>query len=549
MVWNTPKIKKPLGDDYMHIKKDDYSGTMSLISLILRRDRIILPVLILFLALVFISIAAIFVYTYSDAVLREGLVLQIRSNPASVAFLGSILDSSVGGLVAWRSAVIGPILVALMSIFLMIRHTRSEERKGRLELLNSAAVGRQALLTSALITTCGANILLGTIIVISFMGLGLPWEGSVATGLAMALFGCLLAVITGVAVQLTESSSDARYITITVLIVFFLIRMVGWDDGQTVWLSWFSPLGWVHHISAFAGEEWWIFGLFTIFILGLLFLAYYLSSQRDVGAGILPQREGPARAPSTLTNSLGLAWRLQRGMLFFWVIIFALMGVLLGYNAQTVTNLFTDNPQFMNILTQLGGAADPLDSYITMMLLLLGQVFAIYGILAALKLRSEEVKKHSEFLITNSVSRTRWVLSNLFFALVGPVLVLIAFSLSYSLTYGIISGVEQDVIRLVSAALVYTPAIWVVVGIAVALFGLVPRLTSLTWLVMGLFLIINLLADFLDVNQWVLDISPFTHVPNMLLGDTVGWSLVLVVLVAVFLISIGIVGYRRRDIT
>lgn len=184
-----------------------------------------------------------------------------------------------------------------------------------------------------------------------------------------------------------------------------------------------------------------------------------------------------------------------------------------------------------------------------MMLLLLGQVFAIYGILAALKLRSEEVKKYSEFLITNSVSRTRWVFSNLFFALVGPVLVLIAFTLSYSLSYGSISGAEQDVIRLVSAALVYTPAIWVVVGIAVALFGLVPRLTSLTWLVMGLFLIINLLADFLDVNQWVLDISPFTHVPNMLLGDTVGWSLVLVVLIAVFLISMGIVGYRRRDIT
>lgn len=527
----------------------DFSGTMALIRLILRRDRIILPVLILFLAFLFVIIGVTFVNMYSEAALREGLVREISNNPASIAFLGSILDSSVGGLVAWRSAVIGPILVALASIFLMIRHTRSEERKGRLELLNSTAVGRQALLTSALITTCGANIIMGLIIAPSLVGLGLPWEGSVAMALSMTLFGCLFAAIAGVAVQLTESSGDARYITVAILIAFFLLRIIGWDEGGAVWMSWLSPIGWVHYIGSFATEEWWIFGLFIICILSLLILAYYLSSKRDLGEGILPQREGPSRASLTLKNSLCLAWRLHRGMLFFWIIIFLLMGVLLGYNAQTVTNMFVDNPQFMNILSQLGGAADPLDSYITMMLLLLGQVFAIYGISAALKLRSEEVKNHSEFLLTNAVSRTRWTLSNMLFAFIGPAAVLLIFILSYSLSYALISGnISHDIPQLISAALVYLPAIWVMVGISVALFGIIPRLTSLSWAALGLFFIINLLADFLDVNQGVLDISPFTHVPNLLVGDTVGWSLGLVLIVAIVLVFIGIIGFRQRDI-
>ncbi len=106
----------------------------------------------------------------------------------------------------------------------------------------------------------------------------------------------------------------------------------------------------------------------------------------------------------------------------------------------------------------------------------------------------------------------------------------------------------QNLPQLLSAAIVYLPAIWVMVGISVALFGILPRLTSLSWVVLGLLLIINLLADFLDIDQWILNISPFTHVPNLLLGDTVGWPLGIVLVVAIVLILVGMVGFQQRDI-
>jgi ABC-2 type transport system permease protein len=533
----------------MKIKMENLSGTRALIRLIFSRDRIILPVLFLFLILLFVSIAASFVNLYADAALREALVLQISSNPGIVLILGPIQDSSVGGLVAWRSAVFGPILVALVNIFLMIRHTRSEERKGRLEILNSTAVGRQATLTSALITICGANMLLGILIFLSFLGLGLPWEGSLALALSMVVFGCLFAAITAVMAQLTESSSEARYLSVAILIAFFILRSIGWDEGGANWVFWLSPLGWVQNIRAFAGEEWWIFGLFAVLTIGLLALAYYLSSVRDLGAGILPQRSGPERASLTLASTMGLTWRLQRGMLLFWIAGFALMGVFIGFSAQTVSNIFTDNPQFLNIISQIGKGTEPLDTYINFMLVLFGQVFAIYGILSALKLRSQEVKKYSELLLTNTVSKTKWALSNLFFALIGPAIIMAIFISCYSLSYGLISGnMGQNLPQLLSAALVYLPAIWVMVGISVALFGILPRLTSLSWVALGLLLIINLLADFLDIDQWILNISPFTHVPNLLLGDTVGWPLGIVLVVALVLILVGMVGFHRRDI-
>jgi len=529
---------------------NNFSGILPLIRLILRRDRIILPVLLFFLVIMFVGIAASFVNLYDDVALREVLVLQLATNPAMVAILGSVQDPSLGGLIAWRSAVVGPILVALFSIFIMIRHTRSQERKGRLELLNSTPVGRMTALTSALLTTCAANFLLGLIILIAFMGLGLPGVGSVALALSMTLFGCLFAAIAGVAVQLTESSSDARYITVGILIAFFLVRLAGWDDGGAVWISWISPLGWVYHIRAFAGEQWWIFGLFIIFTLILSVLAFYLSSHRDLGAGILPQRTGPARASWALGSALGLTWRLQRGMLIFWILGFSLMGIMGGIMAPTVTDIFMGNPQFLNFISQFVSGVEPFDIFMSLMLVLFGQVFAIYGMLAVLKLRSEEYKKHSEFFLTNAVSRTFWVSINLFFAFIGVVLILVLFVLSFSITYGLISGsMGPHLPQILSAALVYLPAIWLMVGITVALFGLVPRFTPLAWALLGLFFIINLLGDSMDISQWIKDISPFTHVPNLLVGQSIETPLGLVLVAALLLTFIGIVGFKRRDIT
>ena len=50
------------------------------------------------------------------------------------------------------------IFAALMTIFIVIRHTRTDEEAGRLELVGSAAVGRQAALAAALLTAVPASL-------------------------------------------------------------------------------------------------------------------------------------------------------------------------------------------------------------------------------------------------------------------------------------------------------------------------------------------------------------------------------------------------------
>jgi ABC-2 type transport system permease protein len=533
----------------MRIKMDDFTGTKAITRLTLRRDRIILPIFIIFMALVVIAIAIGFIKLYSDAAVRMAFFLQMQNNQSIVALLGSVLDPSIGGLITWRTGVAGPLLLGLISIFLMIRHTRSEERKGRLELLDSTAVGRQAALTSALATTFLANIIIAVIIDLGLIGLGLPVYSSIVLGLSMAAFGCLFAAITGVAVQLTESSSDARYLTVAILVGFFLLRILGWDNGKVSWLSWLSPFGWVHYVRPFAGDDLWVFGLFLIFIAGLTVTAFWLSSVRDLGAGIITQRSGPARASKSLRSSLSLAWRLHRGMLLFWIILFAIMGVMFGYTAQTVTDLINTNPQFISLLSKLAGNVAPADSYFTLIIALLGEVFAVYAILATLRLRTEESKKYSEFVLTNSVSRGQWALSNLVFAMLGPAVVMIIFALICGLSYGLTTGnLYYDFLRVVVATLAYLPAVWVLTGISMALFGLLPRLAALSWVALGLFVLIDLLGEFFQVSPWILDISPYTQIPKLLVGETSTWPLFGLVIITALLIVVGIIGYQRRDI-
>ena len=63
---------------------------------------------------------------------------------------------------------------------------------------------------------------------------------------------------------------------------------------------------------------------------------------------LIIQRPGPARASKKLSNSLALAWKLHRGMMFFLIILFVLMDGLLGLAAQTVIML---SPPTYNLLT------------------------------------------------------------------------------------------------------------------------------------------------------------------------------------------------------
>jgi ABC-2 type transport system permease protein len=285
---------------------------------------------------------------------------------------------------------------------------------------------------------------------------------------------------------------------------------------------------------------------FTV-MLGLA--AVTLSARRDVGEGLLPARLGPASGAPGLRSPLALAWRLHRGLLAGWVAGFGALGVVLGYLAAGVGDLVRDSRQMTEIVARLGGATGLIDNYLAGTMGLFGLIAGAYAIQATLRLRNEETIGRAEPVLSTTVSRLRWVASHLVFALLGPAAALAAAGLAMGLTHGLNTGdVGGQLPRVLAAAMVQLPAVWVLAAVTVVLFGLLPRLTPVSWGALVICLLLGLVGAALQFDQWILDISPFTHLPRLPGGEIsaapLGWLLV----VAVALAVVGLAGFRRRDI-
>ena len=149
------------------------------------------------------------------------------------------------------------VFAAIMSLLIVVRHTREEEETGRQELLSSGVVGRRAALTAALLTVAIAN---GAVALLVAGGLAGPGRqrsagpGARPSGVRAWSSRGLAAV----AAQLTESARLARGLSAAAVGVAFVLRAAGdaAADGSRApsVLTWLSPLGWAGERAAVRGR-------------------------------------------------------------------------------------------------------------------------------------------------------------------------------------------------------------------------------------------------------------------------------------------------------
>ncbi|MGA8113633.1 MAG: ABC transporter permease, partial [Actinocatenispora sp.] len=258
---------------------------------------------------------------------------------------------------------------------------------------------------------------------------------------------------------------------------------------------------------------------------------------------------GRAEAASGLRSPLALAWRLHRGLLAGWTVGFALLGIILGYLADGVGDLVGDNRTMRDAFARIGGANGLIDSYLAGIMGLFGLIAGGYAIQAALRARNEETSGRVEPVLSTAVGRLRWAASHLVFSLLGPAVTLAAAGLATGLTHGLNTGhVGREVPRLLAGALIQLPAVWVLAALTVLLFGVLPRLVAVAWGGLVVCVLLGLVGGALGLDQWVLDISPFTHLPRLPGGDVSATPLVWLVALTAALTAFGLVGLRRRDI-
>jgi ABC-2 type transport system permease protein len=528
------------------------TGLWPMIRLALRRDRLWWPAWILVLCTQVVATAAAYESLFPTAQSRLQLEPTMGRNTSLRAMYGPAFDlSSAGGFTAWRMGGFVAVLIALMSLLAVIRHTRAEEEAGRLELLRSGVVGRHSPLAAALVVTLGANVILAVIVVAGLIYEGLPVAGAVALGLGFVGCGLVFAGVGAVTAQISENARPARGMASAVLGVAFLARAVGdsTDSGVgATWLSWLSPIGWSQQVRPFAVERWWVLALPLVAGCSLIALAVALESRRDFGAGLRPAPLGPERAPAGLSTAAGLAWRLQRGSWLAWTIGVAVIAGAFGSVANGVLDILKGSPQLAEIINRLGGGQSLIDEFFAAVLPMMATVATIHTVQAMLRLRSEETEVRAEQVLGTAVTRTRLMGSHLVHAVASPPILMTIVGLSAGGAYAVSAHDAGAVWSVLGGALVLVPAMWIFTGITVALIGLAPDRSVLAWGALAACGVLGQLGPILQLPEKVLRISPFADVPALPRAAFEILPLAVLSLVAIALTAAGIWGYQRRDI-
>lgn len=522
-----------------------FSGTLGMLRLYLRRDRVVLPLWMLLLsaplAPVYIESIGKIYPTQAD---RAGLAASIMASPAQRAMYGQVYNDSLGAVGIWKAGMMHA-LIAVAVILTVIRHTRGDEETGRTELIDSTVVGRYASLTAALLMTFGAAVVTGAIGTAGLLTSNVASTGSLAFGAALAGSGLVFTAVAAVAAQLSPSARFSRGAAFAVLGAAYTLRAVG--DAGSGMLSWLSPLGWSLQVRPYAGERWWVLLLHLATAAALTVLAYRLLARRDVGAGLIAERPGSSTAAPTLRGAVGLTWRLDRGALLLWTVGLCLYGLMIGSVVHGIGDELGGGTTARDVVARLGGTTEVEQAFIAVAFAMLGMVAAAFATSLTLRLHHEETTQHAEAVLAGAVGRIRWLAAHLVMALAGSGVAVLLAGLVAGLSYGVAAhDVTGKLPAVVGAAAVQLPAVWLLAGVTVVLFGLVPRFTPAVWSVLVGFIAVYLLGSLSGFPQWVLNFEPFAHVPRV--GrDFTATPLLCLLAIDATLMGWGAVAYRRRD--
>lgn len=462
----------------------------------------------------------------------------VASDPAMAAINGTPYGAdTLGGVVSNEFGFIAGIAIPLMGLLLVVRQTRAQEEQGMLELLRSRGVGIRAPWSAALLTTTIALVLVGATMALTLVAYGEDVGGAAMYGASMVALGLVFAGIAAFAGQLFRRAAGVVAVGIVVIGVSYVTRAIG-DVRENGW-KWLSPLAWQQETRPFTDDlrVWPL--LLSLAVAALLVVAgLVLVDRRDLGAALFASRPGPARAGGILRSPLGLALRMHTTSAAGWIAGAFVIAVVFGAFTDDIADAIAANPQLAAFFPDPG---DVNASYIglTLTMLVLMAVGLVGQGLA--RVRAEEAEGRLEPVLARAVSRIGWSSAHFATIAVAAAATLVAGGAGLQLTAGdLVDGIP-------SATAAYLPAVLVVVGVACALFGIVPRSTALIWLVLGYVAFVAFLGETLDLPDWALALSPLHAVGDVPAADasaSTEWTLVAI---AVVLVAAGLAGFRRRD--
>jgi len=446
--------------------------------------------------------------------------------------------------------VIMALFAGAMNIFLITRHTRQDEEAGRLEVIRSLPVGRLSNLAAALLTAVKVNAVMALLIgfgMAAFQIEHMPLGGSLLFGAAMGAAGLVFAGATAVFCQISSNNRTASGLSLLFLMGAYLLRGIG--DVSAEILSLLSPLGLISRAQIYVENFLWpVFVLLAVFAV-LVILALLFAKTRDLGQGLIAARPGRRHGGRLLSGPLGLALRLSRTALIVWAGVLALFGLMYG-SVLNEMEPFIEGSEMLQAMFAAGhmDGASYTDQFVGLLMIIMSVVATIPIVGFMLRVRSEEKSGCTEQILGASVCRLTLFGSYFGIAMAASVVFQVLAILSLWGAAAAVMSPAPDLGVYLGAALNYLPAIWVILGLAAVLTGFFPNRTGLAYGYLGFSFFVVYMGSLADFPDWVLQLSPFGHIPRLPLEEQNFVPLAVLTVIFVTLTVLGFVGYRRRDV-
>lgn len=496
------------------------------------------------MAALVVAVAAGIDALYPGAADREAYAAAMAVSPAAAAFNGRWHDlTTAGGITTNEVGFLGLLLFPPVGIHLAIARTRAEEDSGRAELLTAGRLGRLAPLAGAAAVTVLALALFAAASWAGLTALGLPASGAGLYAAGLALFVAWFAAFGLVAAQLARTARTAYAVALGGALAMFAARAV--VDGRDADLPWLTPTGWLPEVRPFGPDP---SALPLLLLAGtglaLLGVAAVVASRRDLGAGVLAPRPGPAAGGRVLGMPAGVAWRLTRGAFLGWTLGLAAWSAAIGTLTEEMTEVVRANPEIAALL----GVDRPDDLVTTLALVVTALGIIALGLQGLGTLGAEEASGRLGLTLAHPVGRGRlW--ASWWAVLVAEAAVATAVGGGVlGLVTRAMTGRESALGSVLEASFVLLAAALAIIGVA-ALCGAVARGGHVVgWLVLGWVAVVALLAETLRLPDWARDLSPLELVGRVPVAPADGAAVAgcLAAALAGFVAATAVA--RRRDL-
>lgn len=492
---------------------------------------------------------------YPTAASRTAFARSFGSNAGVAALLGPARNlHTAAGFTAWRCLGVLSVVGAVWGLLAGTRLLRGEEDAGRWELLLAGQTTRRRAALQGLVGLgAGLGVLwyLTAIITVAVGRTAHPRisvQGALFFSLALVSGAAIFLAVGALAGNLAATRRQGAGLAAGVLGFAFLVRMVADSGSGLHWLVWASPLGWVEELHPLTGSQPWPLLFVGVLVALLCGATVHLAGVRDLGASVLPDRDGGAPHTRLLGGPLRLALRLTRGVGIGWLIALTLTGLTFGLVAQSAAASVSGSKVVSQALARLGGRGSGAEAYLGFSFVMVASLVALVACAMVAATREEEASGRLDQILVRPVRRLSWFAGRL--AVAGALIAACSLVAALSAWTGAVTQhTNVQPARLLEAGANTVPPALFVLGVGALVLGTRPRSASfVAYLLVGWSFLVELIGTVIRVSHWVLDTSVLIHMAPAPAANPDWTSAAVLTVLGLAGATVGAIGFTRRDL-